>query len=917
MSETPLASDLTGATLLSDSELVLRARQGDRRSFGTLYLRHHDAAWRVACAAAGSATDAEDAVAEGFAKVFAALPRMVDRELAFRPYLLACVRNAAVDRHRRTRKLDLRDEVPERAVAASEPDEIVLADLERNLVGEALRSLPERWRTVLWLTEVEGMTPTEVSAVIGIKPNAVAALSYRAREGLREAYLQAHVRAEAKADCRYTVDRLSPYVRNELSDRERDKVQTHLDGCAGCRQRRDELADVNASLLGALVPVPLLLGSRTQQEWLSVAHLGKGTRRAKAPAKAAKTAQLGTSAAVQRTMAVVVALLLFISGGVAIERFGPGGRVGKTFDPVALPKHPTPPTPPAVEAAPTETALPAPVTAPTPKLKPRKAAEAPVELAAPVLAPEPTQAASPAPEPAPAPAPAPEPAPEPPAPTPPPQEPPAPPPAPEPPPAAAAKASLGEGDTGAVFAMSVPNDPQENPQPDVDVTVGSTPLVGDAPPSDGTDVDVAVSPETALRDLPHFHTAAARAAAFPGLQPEIESFASSEFWAQPTGGSLESRPEVETLSGAPATAADQTGHHQAGGGQGRPAGGGDRRLPCRGRFPAAEAGEHRFLIRMSRVPAFGPEAVDGHHPGVHEVGHLTRRQVDQPGTEQAPQCPLHELRPDRRLHLAADEGAELVARQPALGSDVVDAGQVPFDGEGDRLGGVVLVDELHRRHRPADRQRDPGPDEAGDGVVGPGAEDERRAQHGRGDGRAGQRPLGQQPLQFRLVDTEREPGIRAERRVLGEGDRVVRPRAVDRGAGHQDDLGKAGGGGRLEDPPGAADVDAGHEVLVGDGVVYTGQVDEDVDPLEQRPQVGPGHVDEVELQPAGTETRFPHVETHQLPDGRRAGQSPEHGLAEKPGHTGDGHGGRGRCRGGVFGSQGGVSRSLHPHRLAA
>src|SRR5256885_712026 len=141
------------------------------------------------------------------------------------------------------------------------------------------------------------MTPTEVSSVIGIKPNAVAALSYGAREGLREAYLQAHVRAEAKADCRYTVDRLSPYVRNELAAREREKVQAHLDGCATCRQRRDELADVNASLLGALVPVPLLLGSRTQQEWLSVAHLGKGTRRAKAPAKAAKAAPPGAAPA--------------------------------------------------------------------------------------------------------------------------------------------------------------------------------------------------------------------------------------------------------------------------------------------------------------------------------------------------------------------------------------------------------------------------------------------------------------------------------------------------------------------------------------------------------------------------------------------------------------------------------------------
>ncbi|MDQ1504670.1 MAG: hypothetical protein QOD57_2397 [Actinomycetota bacterium] len=562
MADTPLASDLTGATLLSDSELVLRARQGDRRSFGTLYLRHHDAAWRVACAAAGSPADAEDAVAEGFAKVFAALPRMVDRELAFRPYLLACVRNAAVDRHRRTKKLDLRDEVPEQASTTGDPDEIVLADLERNLVGEALRTLPERWRTVLWLTEVEGMTPTEVSAVIGIKPNAVAALSYRAREGLREAYLQAHVRAEAKADCRYTVDRLGPYVRNELAARERDKVQTHLDGCATCRRRRDELADVNASLLGALVPVPLLLGSRTQQEWLSVAHLGKGTRRAKAPSKAAKAAQLGTSATVQKTLALVVALLLAISGGVAVQRFGPGRHVGKTFDPVAIPKHPGPATPPAVVSAPpSEVAAPAPATTPSPAPHSRTAAAAPVEVAAPATPsqtnpqPQPSQAASPPPESAPGPAPAPE---QPPAPAPPPEQPPPPPPpAPTPPPAAAAKASAGQGDTGAVFALAVPSDPAQNPQPDVDLTVGRNPVVGDAPPSDGTGVDVSVAPTTRLGQVAEtlglrpvlegstvrsadsrrfhsaardrrvgptaFHTASARAAAFPGLQPEIET----------------------------------------------------------------------------------------------------------------------------------------------------------------------------------------------------------------------------------------------------------------------------------------------------------------------------------------------------------------------------------------------------------
>ncbi len=474
-------ADLTGATLLGDSELVARARQGDRRAFGTLYLRHHDAAWRVACTAAGSSADAEDAVAEGFAKVFAALPRMVDRELAFRPYLLACVRNAAVDRHRRERKVDLRDDVPEVSITTGEPDEIVLDDLERNLVGEALRSLPERWRTVLWLTEVEGMTPAEVSSVIGIKPNAVAALSYRAREGLREAYLQAHVKAEAKAECRYTVDRLGPYVRGELAERERVRVQAHLDRCAICRQRRDELADVNASLLGALVPVPLLLGSRTQQEWAAQAHLGKGTRRARPPAKAAKAAKLGTSTAVQAAVAGVVAMVLLVSGAVAVERFGGAGRPGKGFDPLAIPR--TTDAPPVTEA-PVELAAPATpapqATAPTsaprrlPAPAPTPSADV-VEVAAPAA---PVSAGAPPPEPA-APAPAP-PAPAPPA-----------PPTPERPPAMFAGASLGQGATGAVVGLSVPDRVSPgNPQPDVDVTVGTTPVLGDAPPSQGNDVNL-------------------------------------------------------------------------------------------------------------------------------------------------------------------------------------------------------------------------------------------------------------------------------------------------------------------------------------------------------------------------------------------------------------------------------------------
>jgi RNA polymerase sigma factor (sigma-70 family) len=310
MSDTLSFINLTDASLVSEDELLDRAREGDRSAFGTLYLRHRDAARKVAGMCASSAADAEDAVAEGFARVFAALPRMAGRQIAFRPYLLTCVRNAATDRLRRERRIDLRDQMPETAGSA-QADDMALMGLERNLVGEALQALPARWRTVLWLTEVEGLSPAEVSRRIGIKPNAVAALAYRARKGLREAYLQAHLKAEASEECRATVSRMGNYVRGDLAEKERASVQTHLDACAKCRCRRDELTDVNATLRNAFLPVPLLLAG-LQKKVFSFSHMA-GQLVDRAP-DISQTAPLADNPLVHKALAGITMMVLAISG---------------------------------------------------------------------------------------------------------------------------------------------------------------------------------------------------------------------------------------------------------------------------------------------------------------------------------------------------------------------------------------------------------------------------------------------------------------------------------------------------------------------------------------------------------------------------------------------------------------------------
>jgi hypothetical protein len=70
-----------------------------------------------------------------------------------------------------------------------------------SLAADAFASLPQRWRMVLWHTEMEGETPAQVAPLLGMTPNSVSALAYRARKRLRKTYLDHDVSVEARA-CR-------------------------------------------------------------------------------------------------------------------------------------------------------------------------------------------------------------------------------------------------------------------------------------------------------------------------------------------------------------------------------------------------------------------------------------------------------------------------------------------------------------------------------------------------------------------------------------------------------------------------------------------------------------------------------------------------------------------------------------------
>lgn len=257
---------------LGDAELIALVRGGDIDAYGVLFGRHRDAATRLArTLLAGS--DADDLVAEAFSRVLETLRRGGGPDLAFRAYLLTVVRRCHIDRARALQRTMPTDDLA--TLDSGEPfSDTAVAGFESTAAARAFASLPERWQAVLWHLEVEGQKPAEIAVLLGMSPNSVSALAYRAREGLRQAFVQMHAADAADDTCRATRERLGAYVRHGLSKRDEVAVREHLDGCRACTGLYLELTEVNSSLAGLLAPV--VLGSAATAYLASTGTAGVG-----------------------------------------------------------------------------------------------------------------------------------------------------------------------------------------------------------------------------------------------------------------------------------------------------------------------------------------------------------------------------------------------------------------------------------------------------------------------------------------------------------------------------------------------------------------------------------------------------------------------------------------------------------------
>jgi enoyl-CoA hydratase len=173
----------------ADSELVARARRGERRAFERLVELHQTTAFRTAWLITGSASEAEDAAQEAFVKAYRALGRF--REGApFRPWLLAIVANEARNQRAagaRRERLALRVAQERRPGDAVPSPEAALLGAERRAeLLSAVERLGEEQRLALACRYFLELSEEETAAALGCRRGTVKSRVARALARLRE-----------------------------------------------------------------------------------------------------------------------------------------------------------------------------------------------------------------------------------------------------------------------------------------------------------------------------------------------------------------------------------------------------------------------------------------------------------------------------------------------------------------------------------------------------------------------------------------------------------------------------------------------------------------------------------------------------------------------------------------------------------
>jgi len=156
---------------MSDGEIIARVRAGDTSAFADLVRRHQDRVYGMALRATGRPEDAEDLAQDVFLSVFRGLGGFKG-DAQFTTWLYRVAWNRCADWLRRNRKPGRRtaplEEADGVADGRADPAAEALGKYEQLRLRRALDGLEERYRSVVELACIQGLSYAAVGGALGL-----------------------------------------------------------------------------------------------------------------------------------------------------------------------------------------------------------------------------------------------------------------------------------------------------------------------------------------------------------------------------------------------------------------------------------------------------------------------------------------------------------------------------------------------------------------------------------------------------------------------------------------------------------------------------------------------------------------------------------------------------------------------------
>jgi RNA polymerase sigma-70 factor, ECF subfamily len=182
---------------MSDDEIVTCLQHGEGGAFNVVIQRHNQRLFRVTRAVLGDDAEAEDVVQEAYVKAFSRIEGF-RRQASLTTWLTRIALNEALDRRRRRRATTALDELetangtqggsvvlPHPALLSNDPERDAARSEIRRLVEAAVDRLPDDFRIVFVMREVEEMSIEETAKHLSIPQATVKTRLHRARRLVR------------------------------------------------------------------------------------------------------------------------------------------------------------------------------------------------------------------------------------------------------------------------------------------------------------------------------------------------------------------------------------------------------------------------------------------------------------------------------------------------------------------------------------------------------------------------------------------------------------------------------------------------------------------------------------------------------------------------------------------------------------